>query len=315
MKTVEVILASYNGGKYIKEQIISILMNFDTLNDYSCKLLISDDASTDSTVATIKEMQGDDDRVFLLDSNKKGGVKENFHFLMKNTSADYIFFSDQDDLWLPNKMRIFLERFSLLEKKTCGPMLVHSDLSVSDANLSPVNVSMFGYQKLNKTPDFSNLIVSNSITGCVMACNKSLINIAKNSDINNSIMHDWYLGLCASAFGVISYIDAPLILYRQHGNNQVGAKQFSILKLLFAGGGGQLHKARNSIHLTKLQSSIFLNDFHQQIDSHKSRLLKEYIESFDKGIFSRGRLFLRKGVRKNGIVRNTVFFLFYVLFK
>lgn len=316
MKKIEVILASYNGSMYIKEQIVSILMNFDLLDNYECKLLISDDASTDSTIDIVKNMQDKDSRIMLLDANRKGGVKKNFNTLIRNTSADYVFFSDQDDLWLPGKLSIFMEKFKKIENEFNGPVLIHSDLSVADKDLSPISVSMFDYQNLNKNPDLTQIMVSNSITGCVMACNKNLMDIVKKSNIDDSIMHDWYIGFCAAAFGVICFIDKPLILYRQHGNNQVGAKAFNIINLFNAGDiKDKVNKTRNSIYLTKLQTILFLNDFSDVLDYEKKDLLIKYVESFDKGVLARGRLFFFKKVRKTGFIRNVFYFLFYVLCK
>ncbi|HBE9080904.1 glycosyltransferase family 2 protein [Serratia fonticola] len=314
MKTIEVILASYNGCNYIREQIFSILSNFDKLNDFECKLLVSDDGSTDSTVEIIEDLKKSDDRIFLVNKNKKGGVKLNFACLINASNADYVFFSDQDDLWLPDKISLFIERFNEVELNFNGPILVHSDLTVTNKNLSPINASMFEYQNINKSPSFSELIVSNSITGCVMACNRELISILKSCKIKDSIMHDWYAGLCASAFGVISFVDQPLILYRQHGANQVGAKSFALVDLIKTDSiKDKLRQTKKSIVRTQSQAEIFLSDFTTTLDDDKKILLKSYIESFNAGVFNRANLFFYKQFKKKGNLRNIFFFVFYVL--
>ncbi|MCC3703428.1 glycosyltransferase family 2 protein [Rouxiella badensis] len=314
MRKINVILATYNGEKYVTEQIQSILLNFEHLPEYDCHILVSDDNSSDNTSAIIQRFNQQDPRIELLDNGKKGGPRENFNYLIANTDADYTFFSDQDDLWLPNKMRLFIDRFIELEQQQSGPILLHSDLCVADKNLSPVHISMFTYQNLNRNPDFAALIVSNSVTGCVMALNRELLIETQNSRISESIMHDWYIALLASSTGRISFLDNSLILYRQHGNNQVGAKSASLGDMLFgASMKKKMEQTRISVQKTRAQAQLFLDDYGQVLKSADKALLTAYIESFEKGIFSRFKLFSSHGIRKSGSVRNVFFFIFYVL--
>jgi glycosyltransferase involved in cell wall biosynthesis len=313
MKKIDVILASYNGEEFIEEQINSILLNFNKISDYSCRLLISDDCSHDKTIEIIRLASISDDRIYLIDINKKGGVRQNFNFLINISDADYIFFSDQDDFWLPNKINIFMKKFSDVEKTNNGPILIHSDLSVVDKDLSPINTSMFNYQKINKNPIFSELLVSNSITGCVMACNKALLDNIRKKSIEESIMHDWYIGLYASAFGAIFFIDKPLILYRQHDNNQVGAKSFNFFDIInFNAWKNKLSQIRESILKTKYQAELFFFDFGDKLDFDKKIIISKYIESFEGSFLMRFILFKKNKIKKFGILRNIIFFLMYV---
>ncbi|UNK74397.1 glycosyltransferase family 2 protein [Raoultella planticola] len=314
MKKIEVLLATYNGEKFVREQIYSVLNNFDKISGYECKILVSDDKSTDKTVQIIKSLQEQEPRILFLDGEKKGGVRSNFYYLLEHADADYVFFCDQDDLWLPDKISVFLERFKSEEVSYNGPILVHSDLCVADANLSPINVSMFDYQKINKNPSFVELIVSNSVTGCVMACNRELIEGVKKSQIQNSIMHDWYIGLYASAFGRILFIEKSFILYRQHGGNQVGAKSFLIKDIFnLKGLRGKVKNASDSVIKTKKQAELFFSDFNEKLDKENKDILNSYISSFEEGqFFKRLKLFLFKDVNKKGLLRNIVFFFIYV---
>ncbi|WP_373386360.1 glycosyltransferase family 2 protein [Raoultella ornithinolytica] len=314
MKKIEVLLATYNGEKFVREQIYSVLNNFDKISGYECKILVSDDKSTDKTVQIIKSLQEQEPRILFLDGEKKGGVRSNFYYLLEHADADYVFFCDQDDLWLPDKISVFLERFKSEEVSYNGPILVHSDLCVADANLSPINVSMFDYQKINKNPSFVELIVSNSVTGCVMACNRELIEGVKKSQIQNSIMHDWYIGLYASAFGRIFFIEKSFILYRQHGGNQVGAKSFLIKDIFnLKGLRGKVKNASDSVIKTKKQAELFFSDFNEKLDKANKDILNSYISSFEEGqFFKRLKLFLFKDVNKKGLLRNIVFFFIYV---
>jgi len=319
MKKINVILATYNGAKYVTEQIQSILLNFAHLPEYECRLLVSDDSSSDETSAIINRFHEQDARIELLDNSKKGGVRQNFHHLIMHTTADYTFFSDQDDLWLPNKMRLFMDRFNELEQQKQGPILVHSDLCVADKNLSPIHISMFTYQNLDRDPVFGKLMVNNSVTGCVMACNHELFDQARNSRIGESIMHDWYMAMLAKATGRVSFVDNSLILYRQHGGNVLGARSASlgsVLGMVFQDRLSKINelmaRTRKQVRSTQTQAQLFIDDFGPILKPEDKKLLIDYVESFEKGPFARLRLFCSHGVRKTGWLRNTFFFLFYV---
>lgn len=309
MQKIQVLLATYNGAKYITEQINSILLNFKKIPEYDCSILISDDNSTDQTINLIRNNFDIDASVKVISTERKGGVRNNFTYLIEHSDADYIFFCDQDDLWLPDKLRIFMDEFLRHAATNNVPLLIHSDLCVSDSTLSPIHTSMFKYQKLNDNPSFSNLIVSNSITGCVLGINKALLNILKESSISKSIMHDWYIGLIASCFGKIIYIPKSLILYRQHGNNQVGAKKFTFTDVFDF---SKIESIKKSIKLTKEQAELLLSDFGMRLDKKNHRILEDYISSFDKCFVQRCIILFKHKLYKHGVVRNFIFFIFFI---
>ncbi|WP_413738008.1 glycosyltransferase family 2 protein [Sodalis sp. RH21] len=312
MKKIDVLLATYNGASYIKDQINSLLINFEYLQNYTCRILISDDGSTDNTIELINDLLISN-KVILLDYKRKNGVRNNFTFLLKQTEADYVFFCDQDDLWLPKKMKIFMDHFTSNEMQN-KPLLIHSDLCVSNKELSPIHTSMFEYQKLNNNPSFGHLLVSNSITGCVCAINNPLLILLKKSSISESIMHDWYAALVASAFGQIIYIPKSLILYRQHDKNQVGAKKLTFGTTFFS---KQLYSkyqsSLQSVEKTRVQAELFLSDYGSYIDSVYLTQASDYINSFKSNIFVRLYLFLFKDINKTGMSRIIGFFIVYVI--
>ncbi|CAM3712991.1 glycosyltransferase family 2 protein [Rahnella victoriana] len=308
MKNIDVLLATYCGEKFVKEQIVSVLKNFERVPQYNARIIISDDGSTDNTINIINESFWRDKRVIIANDKRLGGVKHNFNFLINNTDADYVFFCDQDDVWLPEKISTFMAAFSA-ESNDKIPLLVHSDLCVTDGELNPIHPSMFEYQKINKTPSFENIVVSNSITGCVAAINKPLLSLIQHSRVSESIMHDWYAGLIAAAFGRIVFIPQSLILYRQHGSNQVGAQKFTLRKIFDP---SFYMKTFHSIKLTRLQAIVFLDDFSQTLDTHKHKALESYISSFDKGFLLRLRMCFFRGFTKYGASRTCAFIFFYV---
>lgn len=229
--TVVIILATYNGEKYIEEQIRSI----QEQGYQSWCLLIRDDCSTDGTVQLIKRMAVNDKRISLLNHDDSNiGVVKSFGLLMeealKDENTEYVFFSDQDDVWSSKKLEVMLQRFSEIEKLSRvenEAILIHSDLEVVDATLSTINESFMSYQAIRheSVAAWQVLAVQNFVTGCSMAINRSLLEQAQPLP-TTTIMHDWWIALFASIYGHIEFIDETLLKYRQHESNEVGAKGF-----------------------------------------------------------------------------------------
>ena len=133
-KTIEIVMATYNGEKYIKEQIESVINQTYT----NWKLLIRDDNSRDKTIEIIKEYEKKDARIRLIKDNKGNlGFVKNFEELIKNSKEEYIMFSDQDDYWLENKLEVYHNRLNKLsEDDLKKPLLLHSNSFVCDKNLN-----------------------------------------------------------------------------------------------------------------------------------------------------------------------------------
>ncbi len=159
------------------------------------------------------------------------GVLTNFSALMKaafQKGAQYVFCCDQDDVWEPNKLEVMLARLKQLEgTKEKAPSLAHHDLSVVDESLNPVAGSFIELMQLQPSDehDPQRLISRNEVTGCAMACNRALLEIAVPIP-EQAVMHDWWLALCAGYFGRMAYVPDKLVKYRQHGANAIGAKSF-----------------------------------------------------------------------------------------
>ena len=223
MKTVDILLATYNGEKYITEQIESILNQ--TYKDF--RLLISDDCSTDNTRQIISEYVKKDKRIIVYTQKENIGVVQNFEFLMKKVENDYFMFSDQDDIWKENKIEITLNKL-----ENANASLVYSDLEVVDSDLNITYESYWKlkgiYQKIKKYNNFDSLYLNNFVTGCTIIAKKELIDKALPLPKNSKyVLHDYWLALIASQEGNIEYVEESLIKYRQHKNNKVGSKKKS----------------------------------------------------------------------------------------
>ncbi len=222
---IAILLATFNGSDFIVEQLQSITSQ----NESKWELIIRDDSSRDQTRKLIKDFASYDDRIMLLDATEQLGCLRNFERLMEiasNRDHQYVTFADQDDVWDIEKLSDQLKLMQSLEKKyPNSPILIHSDMQVVDKALSLVHPSFMQYQGIRHEADESLkvLLSQNFVTGCTVMVNRQLLDIALPIP-EEALMHDWWLALCAAAFGKIAYIDKPLVKYRQHGCNQVGAK-------------------------------------------------------------------------------------------
>ena len=306
---LEILLATYNGGLYLEQQLDSLLNQ--TYSNF--KILIRDDGSTDNTKEIIKKYQQNyADKIRLIEDKYRGlGPSGNFTELVKYSQADYVMFCDQDDVWREDKIQLTLEKMKEIEK-TNGidtPILVHSDLKIVDSNLNILEESMSKAQKLmsNKS-NFSSLLVQNTITGCTVMVNRALL-IKSKTIPSNAIMHDWWLGLVASCFGKIGYIDDGLILYRQHGKNDVGAQVFNLKNIFKKINYTGVLKAQKSIANTIIQTNAFINQFNDQLDQHQRLILSEYGTIKDKNKICRIYTLIKYRIYKKGVLRNLMFIL------
>lgn len=232
---VEILLATYNGERYLAEQLDSIRRQ--TYKNWI--VTISDDCSTDETLDVIRHYEQIDSRIHLGSAGEKqGGARENFFHLMEISTEDYVMFSDQDDVWLPTKIERSMDRLVSTEAvgKHKVPVLVSTDLEVVDERLNTIAPSFLNNEHFSHSHGtLAHCLVENNVCGCTIAANRKLIDLAlRVADYRDSsiVMHDWWLLLVAKAFGTSSLVDTPLSKYRQHEANQIGTKSFSLARLV-----------------------------------------------------------------------------------
>jgi family 2 glucosyltransferase len=213
---VSVAMATYNGEKYIKEQIETILNNLDDKDE----LVISDDGSSDMTIEIINKIN--DKRIKLLEGPRKG-LKKNFENAIKNTTGDVIFLSDQDDIWMENKVEKVLECFN-----NNNYILIQHDAVVVGENDKVIYESFAEHRKV-KTGVIKNLI-KNSYHGCCIAFRKELIKeILPIPD--NVYLHDEWIGIVAELNGKTYFLDEKLIKYRRHSENTSSFKHLPVKEM------------------------------------------------------------------------------------
>ena len=222
--TVDILMATYNGGCYLDAQIRSIQKQ--TYRDWH--LLVSDDCSTDETLDIVKRFAAQDNRIDIISAGMRyGGSKQNFMHLLAVAKAPYVMFCDQDDVWAAYKVECELCVLQEIEKEhghTC-PIVVHSDLSLVDADCRPLGGVVSKTLGLDpRTASPLQVVVTGCATGCAMALNRACADKAlRYRHLSEILMHDWWAALIASMLGVRRYIDEPLVKYRQHSDNVIGA--------------------------------------------------------------------------------------------
>lgn len=215
---VSICMATYNGERYIREQLNSILSQISDEDE----IIISDDSSTDKTIDIIYEYL-DKANIKLLKSQKFHSPIFNFENAIKHANGDYIFLCDQDDVWLPNKlnkMKKELEKFDL----------VVSDCRVVDEKLNIISESFFSILKSGK--GFWKNLAINSYLGCCMAFRKDICNYILPFP-KGIAMHDIWIGLSVELNGSIKFLNEPLILYRRHGDNASSSSEKSNYSIFY----------------------------------------------------------------------------------
>jgi glycosyltransferase involved in cell wall biosynthesis len=304
-KQIDVLMAVYNGEKFIRQQIESI-MNQTYKN---IKLWVRDNCSEDTTTTIVNELiEKYPGRIGLLLSPVNVGIIGNFGALMEHSQADYAMFSDADDVWLPEKVAYTMQKMKELEKQNPEgtPLLVHTDLKVVNADLALIDPSFWKYSNLNprRPQTLSRQLLQNQITGCTTMINRSLLTLA--SPVPSTIvMHDWWLGLYAAAFGKIGVVDQPTMLYRQHGKNDTGAKRYGVITAIKTRLNPKAYQKQiSATQTTYQQASVFLERHQAALSPSQIHVIKKFLKFEEATFFSKGYLMVKYGFYRVGLMRN-----------
>jgi len=229
---IAILLATYNGGKFIREQLETLFQQL-----YGCfHLYVRDDGSTDDTLKIVEEFREMyTDRVTILeDPQKHKGAANSFMNLLANVDSEYYMFCDQDDVWLPEKVEKTFAQMKKVEAECAKkgsnrtPILVATDLGVVDEQLNLIKESFNANLKIDVFRKHPELIcVRHIVTGCTMMINRAAKEVSLPMS-SRATMHDEWIALCIHfKGGVISILDEATILYRQHTENTLGANQAS----------------------------------------------------------------------------------------
>lgn len=297
-QTVDIIMAVYNGERYLMEQIESIL----TQTFPVWRILVSDDGSTDQSLEIIEtyKLQYPDRFVILHGKENNKGVCTNFLTALNESNAQYIMFSDQDDVWLPEKINHTLQKMLNEEQKLSSemPLLIHTDLQVVDVDLKLISESFFEYQGLNKyNHKLNELLVQNVVTGNTIMINRALANYLQQVP-QYAVMHDMWLALVAAAFGKIIFLDEPTVLYRQHSLNCIGAKKrYSWNKIV------HIQQIKNNLCRQYKQAAEFKEIYGSKLPNDIQEMLYCYSRFNEMTIFKRISMMKKYHLKKQGIIK------------
>ncbi len=299
-ENLAILLATYQGERFLEAQIESLLQQ--TCEEW--QLYIHDDGSEDKTGEIIQHyMNRYPDKIILVEGPSMGGARDNFLYLMKQVEAPYYMCCDQDDIWLPTKIQRTLAEMKTLEEKATieTPCLVFTELTVVNEKLEVIAEKMSQYQKLDcENLVLSRMLMQNAVTGCTLMMNRKLRDMAiQYRNAKNLIMHDWWISLIAAQFGKISYIDEPTILYRQHGDNSVGALDTNNVSYILK----KVRRFKNNqiaVLNTQLQAKELVETFGLNADTAPAKLAS----CIDSCKLKRLMIYGKYDLKKSGLARN-----------
>ncbi|NYF50433.1 glycosyltransferase family 2 protein [Tunturiibacter gelidoferens] len=305
---IDVLLATYNGETFLAEQLDSLFVQTWT----NFRVLVNDDGSIDDTLNILDRYATEYPGKLLWERNpKRMGPCNNFAALMRRSTADYIAFCDQDDVWRSDKLARCMERLMQVEMQ-CGsdtPILIYTDMKIASSDGTILSQSH--WRRAGVRPEkasFRNLLAQNLVTGCTMIANRALIDLAIPVPVDDVMMHDYWSALIAAAFGVLQPLRDQTVTYRQHRHNVVGA------------GGGlswiqRLRRLRSDPELemwltaAALQAEAFLKIFGTRLDEADRRALVS-MTTLPKESWQRRNInLLRHGIRRTGKLNHLQFLL------
>lgn len=290
---ISVALCTYNGDKFLKEQLASIAAQTRLPNE----MVICDDGSRDATVSIINNFTSNAPFPVNLHINPINlGVRGNFSKAVELCSGDLIAFSDQDDVWLSHKLA--RAEKMILQSATPTATLYCSRLQYVNTNLT-----LLGLSPIPSAISFQNAIVENIATGCSVVFGLDVRRRLLQAPPSDMIMHDWWAYLVASAFGEVIYDSTPTVLYRQHSENVTGwepkpLKIWNRTKWLIQ---RLLAKKRGMDSLN--QAARFIATY-PDIPQESRQIVEELLRLRDAGILSRLRYTMHPQVERNDPLEN-----------
>ncbi|MCM1577457.1 MAG: glycosyltransferase family 2 protein [Ruminococcus sp.] len=339
---VDILMAVYNGEEFLREQIDSVIAQ----SYGQWRLFIRDDGSEDGSADIIREYgERFPGKIFAgVNDVPTGSAAANFMGLLGLTgdsSAEYVMFCDQDDVWHEDKIEVTLSKMREIEGRGADvsgsvagnaaefvnaneaadefgrvagsagkfgnagnvkPVLVHTDLEIVDRELNVTAASFMKYQGLDaRYKSLNRLLCQNNITGCTVMMNRALADIVRAAPPEYMLMHDWWAGLAAAAFGEIGFVGRATVKYRQHGGNQLGAVNNRSLK-----GAARIVRERmrtkKRVSVTYGQGERFYEVYKEQLGDEARRVLEIYTDIPNRSKVVRAARLIRYGFLKQNFM-------------
>lgn len=296
-KLVHVMVSTYNGEKYVKEQLDSIFSQEYT----NIKVTVRDDGSSDHTVEVLQTYLAGLKKTDKMDiiEGENVGVKDSFLSLLNICeSGDYWAFCDQDDVWFPDKVKTAVDKLSAAK----GPALYCCRTMLTNEHLQPVADTL---HKFPPNPGFGNALIENICVGCTIVINRDLYELVKGKYPEKSLIHDMWLYQIASCFGTVIYDDEPHIYYRQHEGNVIG---------LDGGRWALIKRQMASLKHFRGKYSAQAEEMLRMFDlCGEKELLAKKVAGTSKSWRTRWKILLDKKIYRQGFFDNIIFHILLFL--
>lgn len=299
--TVYILLATYNGEKFLREQIESLFAQ----TYKNIRILVRDDGSQDETVEILANYAATYPNIFQVMQGPNLGFVGNFLELIAAAprGAKAYFFCDQDDVWLPSKIQAACDRLQVQR----GPEMYFGRLSVVSETLEPLRLS-----PIVTRWSFGNALLESMVTGCTIALNAAAMDILQSVRPQSAriVAHDWWAYLVINAFGTLVYDAVPHILYRQHGRNSLGAASSRWQE--WQQRWTNYRQGRWAKRRPEPMVAHFLELYRSRLNPEQVRLI-EAVSLRRRGFWSPLWLYLKGAIWRNGTVNQGVLLLMLLL--
>ena len=292
---VTILMSTYNGEEYLKEQLNSLLNQ----TYKNIEILIRDDGSTDNTLEILKKYSESYDNISFYTGKNLKPAKSFFDLIKKAEKSKYYAFSDQDDVWDKDKVEIAIK---MLEKEDDNlSKLYFSNTKLVDKNLNELkNIRKIYKDKLN----IGNALIENVATGCTVVFNDKLIELLKRinfDDIENGFMHDSLAYRICFATGNVIFDEIPHISYRQHGNNAIGNSSNIFDKIK-----KRKKSFKNTLNLRSKMSKFILERFNKELKKENYKFV-EMIANYNNTTKNKIKLLFCKDINRMNFWDNIMF--------
>lgn len=289
--STDILLSLFGTSPFLPEMLRSL----QEQSLQGASLICRKDAPCDELICPLRCMHF----AKVLNGDEHLGVAGSYWELLKNSTAEYTMFADQDDVWHANKIAVTLDAMRKLEdihgKKT--PLLVHTDLQVCDEKLNVLHKSFIRFQALNPSlTQLRHLMIQNNVTGCTIMMNRALRQLLRPFPAE-AICHDWYIALVAASFGKVFFLPEATVDYRQHDNNVFGAKGRWPQKIHY-------DSLRKMLTKTQRQAGAFVRQYADLLSKGQTDMLLAWTDcETESSYIKKLKQVLKYRLRKNDLIR------------
>lgn len=307
---IEVVMATYNGARWLSEQLESIAGQTLPVDS----VLVRDDGSSDSTLAVLERAKGNGLPVRVISpGGARLGAAANFDCILQKSQADYVFLADQDDYWDPLRASRMMAAMRRAEAANPGePVLVFGRMLLMDESGALLDKDLWVFRRMDpkRMSRFRACYQSGGIPGCAMLLNRALLKKALPVP-EQAVMHDFWMQLVATAFGQVVYVENATTVYRLHESNAVGLIDSSARALL----GWALKRplislrhVRTHLARSQAQAEVFLTRYGAELSHDYKRELAAYVALKGQPYLQRKAIALRHRWHRAGVLRTMAFY-------